>query len=192
MARLLEFNEAEALTAAMFAFRRLGYHGVSIKTLEAETGLSSGSLYNSFGGKDAIFERALNHYNETVVKERIQMHLGASDPITGLISLFQSVLDESEDGAFGCLLTNTAIEFAGQDNNASQGVRLGFGLLLTAFEAALMRLPNVSSRAAASASLRLLTYYQGLLVLVRHGHDKTTLHKTIITEINAITGELNA
>jgi hypothetical protein len=43
MARLLEFDETEALTAAMHAFRRLGYSGVSIKTLEAETRLSSGS-----------------------------------------------------------------------------------------------------------------------------------------------------
>lgn len=192
MARLLEFNEAEALTAAMHTFRRFGYNGVSIKTLEAETGLSSGSLYNSFGGKDAVFERVLTHYNETVVKKRIQIHLGALEPVAGLISLFQSLLDEPEDGAFGCLLTNTAIEFAGQDNNASQGVRLGFGLFLTAFEAALMRLPNVSSRAAVCASLRLLTYYQGLLVLIRHGYDKAALRNTIITEINAITGDLNA
>jgi len=68
MARELEFDKNEALTAAMNAFRRLGYGGVSIKTLEAETGLSSGSIYNSFGGKDAMFDRVLRHYNKNVVE----------------------------------------------------------------------------------------------------------------------------
>ncbi|NVK47015.1 MAG: hypothetical protein HWE33_11990 [Rhodobacteraceae bacterium] len=44
MASTQEFNEADALTAAMHAFRKYGYAGVSIKTLEAETELSSGSI----------------------------------------------------------------------------------------------------------------------------------------------------
>lgn len=192
MARLLEFNETEALTAAMHAFRRLGFAGVSIKTLETETGLSSGSIYNSFGGKDEVFKRVLDHYNDVVVAKRIREHLDNEEPISGLISLFQSLLEEPDDGAFGCLLTNSAIEFAGNDTIATKGIKKGFDQFLIAFNTALMRIPHMTPNAADQMSLQLLIYYQGLLVLIRHGHDKTNLRNTIKTEINAITGNSNA
>ena len=75
MARALEFDQDQALTSAMAVFRRLGYAGVSIKALEAETGLSSGSIYNSFGSKEALFARAVVHYNQIVVRQRLLTHL---------------------------------------------------------------------------------------------------------------------
>lgn len=176
----------------MRAFRKIGYSGVSIKILEAETGLSSGSLYNSFGGKGGLFERALDHYNDTVVDERIRTHLNESNPIGGLVSLFQSLLEEPDGGTYGCLLTNSSIEFAGSDTIASVCIRTGFDRFLAAFKQTLLTLPSIKPDAAERMSLRLLVYYQGLLVLIRHGYDKTTLHDTIKTEINAITGDKNA
>jgi len=45
--------------------------------------------------------------------KRIREHLDVAKPIKGLISLFESLLDEPNGNAFGCLLTNSAIEFAG-------------------------------------------------------------------------------
>ena len=43
MVRNRSFREEEVLSAAMEAFRRNGYGGVSIKDLERATGLTSGS-----------------------------------------------------------------------------------------------------------------------------------------------------
>lgn len=192
VARLLEFDETDALTAAMHAFRRLGYNGVSIKTLETETGLSSGSIYNSFGGKDAVFRRVLSHYNDTVVEKRISEHLDGAKPAEGLITLFESLLDEPNDGAFGCLLTNSAIEFSGSNTIASAEIRQGFERFLSAFRTALMTEGGANPDAVERTSLRLLAYYQGLLVLIRHGYDKDTLRDTIKSEIKDITGDLDA
>lgn len=191
MARTQEFNEDEALTSAMHAFRKFGYAGVSIKTLEAETGLSSGSIYNSFGGKEDVYRRVLAHYNETVVAKRIRVHLDEGDPVAGLISLFASLLDEPENGAFGCLLTNSAIEFSGQDSLAGASVHTGFDMFLTAFRNTLMRLPGMDATCADLKAMRLLIYYQGLLVLIRHGQDKSTLKSTLETEIKSIAGVTN-
>ncbi|MBL4646659.1 MAG: TetR/AcrR family transcriptional regulator, partial [Rhizobiales bacterium] len=157
-----------------------------------ETGLSSGSIYHSFGGKDAVFARVLSHYNDVVVAKRIREHLQNAEPMAGLISLFESLLDEPNDGAFGCLLTNSSIEFAGRENFAAAGIQQGFDLLLSAFKTALMRVPNINEDEAGRMSLRLHIYYQGLLVLIRHGYDKAALRNTIETEIKAITGDLNA
>ncbi|MET1416801.1 TetR/AcrR family transcriptional regulator [Roseibium sp. HPY-6] len=192
MGRPQEFDEGKALTAASHIFRRYGYGGVSVKTLEAETGLSSGSLYNSFGNKDAVFARVLDHYNETVVKSRIRTHLANPNSLAGLISLFQSLLEEPNDGAFGCLLTNSAIEFAGQDTAARTAIDDGFAAFLTAFKATILAIQDVSEAQADGMSLRLLTYYQGLLVLIRHGHDKASLRATIKDEITAIIGVIDA
>lgn len=191
MARQLEFDEDEALNRAMHTFRKFGYAGVSIKTLEAETGLSSGSLYNSFGGKEAVFERSLSHYNETVVKKRISKHLDAARPNDGLVSLFASLLEEPGGTAFGCLLTNSAIEFAGS-KSASLQVTFGYELFLAAFKATLLRIAALSEEEAETKSLRLLTFYQGLLVLIRQGYDKKALKNTIQDEISSIIGDNNA
>lgn len=192
MVRLLEFDENEALTKAMHIFRSLGYNGVSIKTLEKVTGLSSGSLYNSFGGKDALFKRALSHYNKTVVDKRIKVHLFGKPTLDGLVSLFESLLDEPGGHAHGCLLTNSAIEFAGSDNVAHEEIKRGFTRIQTAFEEALLQTPSLKNEEVRQLSLRLLTYYQGLLVLIRHGSDKTTLRPTINVEIKSILGVNNA
>lgn len=191
MPRQLEFDEGAALSAAMDAFRRRGYSGVSIKTLEAETGLSSGSIYNSFGSKDAVFESVLKHYNTVVVQKRIHSHLDGHDPVEGLATLFESLLDEPDDGAFGCLLTNCAVEFPGSETKAGIEIGRGFNLLLDAFSTALLAMPRVQPDAVNATSLRLLAYYQGLLVLIRHGYDKSTLRATIQSEIKSITGVLD-
>ena len=62
MVRSRSYDEDEVLARAMHAFRREGYAGISIPQLEAATGLSSGSIYNSFGDKRGIFFAAFEHY----------------------------------------------------------------------------------------------------------------------------------
>ena len=189
MSRPVEFNESEALTSAMEAFRRRSYYGVSIKVLEQETGLSSGSLYNSFGSKDRLFARVVDHYNQIVVARRIAAHIGAGGSAAGLMSMFVSLLDEPDGGSAGCLLTNTAIEFAGGHGAAVQGVSAGFDLLLAAFERALAGIE--SCKKPRIGALKLLIFYQGLLVLIRHGYSKNDLHQVISNEIGSIIGEDN-
>lgn len=185
MVRPVEFDETEALSAAMEAFRRRGYAGISIKDLERETGLSSGSLYNSFGNKGALFRRVLGHYKRMVVEGRIAEHFGERAPVEGLLSFFLSALDEPGGGALGCLLTNSAVEFAGEGDEM---IGTGFSLQLRAFEKQLTHLGQ-GARASTNA-LRLLAFYQGLLVLIRHGHDKAALASIIEAEIHSIAGDI--
>lgn len=187
MARPVEFDEKQTLTSAMEVFRRRGFAGVSIKTLEKDTGVSAGSLYNSFGNKDRLFVRAINHYNECVVANRLHRHLEVDDPGAGLLSMFLSLLDEPGGGSAGCLLTNSAIEFAGKGGAATDGVSDGFELLLRGFETALRRIGTVAE--PQRGALKLLILYQGLLVLIRHGHSKQDLCAVIHTEISSIAGE---
>jgi len=181
MPRTIEFDSDTVLSAAMHEFRRHGYAGASIKSLERATGLSSGSLYNSFGDKDELFVKALAHYNNTVVRKRIKEHLEGKPPADGIRSLFLSLLREPD----GCLLTNSAVEFGAGESVARAGVQEGLSLLENAFRAALDRLePN-----SAHMPVKLLALYQGILVLIRFGRPKRQIGELINSEINLILGE---
>src|SRR5260370_6206304 len=119
MVRSRSYDESEVLTGAMHAFRRSGYSGVSIPELEAATGLSAGSIYNSFGDKRGIFLAAFGHYLKAVLEQRISTFAQPANGLSGLRQLFLSLLGEPDGETFGCLITNSAIEF-GSDDAASR------------------------------------------------------------------------
>ena len=50
------------LDAAVRQFWRHGYASTSLPDLEAAKGLPRQSIYNRFGSKRALFQRALPHY----------------------------------------------------------------------------------------------------------------------------------
>lgn len=195
MSRNIEFDNNTVMLSAMREFRQHGYAGTSIKSLERVTGLSSGSLYNSFGGKDAIFTSALNHYNNVVVRQRVREHLEANPPAKGIRSLFLSLLDYSEPQPHGCLLTNSAIEFGAQNSVAKPGIEEGFEILEKGFQASIDRLMVEQNILAGSQAARqhihsaskLLAFYQGILVLVRFGRPKKQMRAHIDIEINQLT-----
>jgi AcrR family transcriptional regulator len=56
------FNYDEALDRAMHVFWRKGFEGASLNDLTAAMGLQPASLYNAFGNKRALFEKALARY----------------------------------------------------------------------------------------------------------------------------------
>lgn len=178
MPRTKSYDEDTVLCAAMEAFRVHGYGAVSIKQLEDSTGLKAGSIYNSFKDKAGLFEAALSHYNLKVVQGRIDTYLMPSQGLKGLRALFMSLLREPDGGRHGCLLTNTAIEFGGDSRGREHApgrrqLQAGLDLLRHAFERVLQQALAASELAldadVATAALKLLALYQGVLVLVRSG-----------------------
>lgn len=59
MARPKEFDEQEVVAKAVELFQRKGYDATSVRDLLEHTGLSSSSLYATFGGKQELFLHAL-------------------------------------------------------------------------------------------------------------------------------------
>lgn len=184
MGRSQEYDEDDVMTGALHAFRRKGYLGVSIKDLEAATGLKGGSIYNSYGDKAGLFEAAFAHYNRAVLRRRIADHAPQADSIDGLRKLFVTLLHEPNDESFGCLITNAAIEFGG---GAVLPACIGEGLRILS-EAFADRLESAQRAgrlrngvAVATLASKLLALYQGILVLVRAGWDKGAL-RTLIDE----------
>jgi TetR/AcrR family transcriptional regulator, transcriptional repressor for nem operon len=187
MGRNRAYDEDAVLGGAMQAFRRMGYQAASIRDLESATGLKAGSIYNSFGDKAGLFDAAFAHYNRAVLGGRIERHAPPEAGIDGLRRLFLSLLDEPGGTAFGCLITNTAVE-GGGSAAPHPGVAAGLGTLARTFAERLAaardthRLcPGVVPDIAAS---KLLALYQGILLLIRAGHDRAGLERLIDDEFD--------
>ncbi|WP_050789464.1 hypothetical protein [Roseibium aggregatum] len=85
-----------------------------------------------------------------------------------IAALFVSLLNEPGDDSVGCLLTNSAIEFAGGACPAEEDLERGFSPRRNAFEEFLLPIPDFNAEKASSDALHLLVFYQGLLVMIRN------------------------
>lgn len=187
MARPKSFDESTVLAGAMGAFRRLGYVAISIKDLERATGLSAGSIYNAFGDKAGLFSAAYAHYLDTVLKQRIAAYADPLYGLAGVKQLFTTLLAEPDDENYGCLITNSAIEFGAASDEPKALVREGFDILQAALLQSLIA--EGSQREGLdpeTVAIKLVALYQGVLVLVRAGYDKEKLSRAIDSEFDAL------
>lgn len=167
MARTRSFNEIEVLEAAMHAFRRDGYARVSIKQLERATGLTSGSLYNAYGDKDGLFRAAMARYVNGFVVERLRAHTGPHATLDDLEAYFRALLHEPLNDGFGCLVTNTAVEFGSSASIADEWISRALEAIAQGIRSVLER--ELGPAQAKPATNHLMLLSQGILVLVRGG-----------------------
>lgn len=111
------FDPSAALDASMRLFWAQGYEATSLDDLEAATGLSRSSLYNTFGSKHDLFDRSLLRYVD-VLEQHLLGPLGSgSAGLADLVRFFDRLGTQLDGGGAiaGCLLTNSLVEFAGTD-----------------------------------------------------------------------------
>jgi TetR/AcrR family transcriptional repressor of nem operon len=132
MARPREFDEDTVLDAAVLCFWRNGYEATSVKDLVAQTGITAASLYNAFGDKHSIYQRALDHYVEGSIADRIQ-RCERLLPLEGIEAFFDEIVRRSlnDQDHKGCMLVNAALDVAPED----QGFRKVLAGVLRQIEA---------------------------------------------------------
>lgn len=125
LARTASFDRHDVARAARAVFWSQGYEGAAIPDLEAATGLSRSSIYNSFGSKLGLFEAAVESYLNEVVRPRIQPLTGdVVEP--GALEAYLRDLGETfaeltpQTASNGCLLVNTAGSPIAKDANVAQ------------------------------------------------------------------------
>src|ERR1700757_4944113 len=94
MARPREFSEEAVLDAAVQCFWAHGYEATSVRDLIDKTGLTGASLYNAFGDKRALYQRALDHYVEASVADRIR-RCEAMEPRVAIEAFFGEIVKRS-------------------------------------------------------------------------------------------------
>jgi len=116
MARPREFDEETVLDAAVQCFWARGYEATSVRDLIEKTGITCASLYNAFGDKRALYQRALDHYVEDSVVDRIH-RCEALAPREAIGAFFAEIVRRSLDDHQhkGCMLVNAALDVAPND-----------------------------------------------------------------------------
>lgn len=114
MARPREFDEAAVLDAAIERFWLRGYEATSVRDLADEMNIAGASLYNTFGDKRGLYERALNRYLDQTFRERIRRIEPAHLPREAITTFLQEIIKRSltDKQRRGCMLVNSAIESA--------------------------------------------------------------------------------
>lgn len=116
MARPREFDENDVLDAAAQCFWARGYEGTSLRGLIESTGVTGASLYNAFGDKRALYEKALDRYVECSIADRIR-RCQDLPPREAISTFFAEIVKRSltDPERKGCMLVNAALEVAPHD-----------------------------------------------------------------------------
>lgn len=117
MARPQIFNREDALDAAIGCFWSRGFEATSIRDLISEMGIHGPSLYNAFGDKRGLFIEALQRYAASTMRERITRLEGLASPVSAIHAFFQELTEKSlsDPEKWGCMIVNTALDFAAHD-----------------------------------------------------------------------------
>lgn len=141
LGRPLEFDPHQAALAAMELFWQKGYEATSLQDLLNAMAISKSSFYQAFGSKHDLFEHCLALFRDRQVK-RMQAALEqAASGREFLRSVLQAVAAEAESPTApkGCLIMNTASEFAGRDAGIASLVAEGAREFAGVFRAAVLR-----------------------------------------------------
>ncbi|MDT8452145.1 MAG: TetR/AcrR family transcriptional regulator [Gammaproteobacteria bacterium] len=168
----------------MQLFWRKGYESTSLNDLLRETGLSKSSLYQTFGSKHLLFEQSIDRYRQCLVKDLKAMLNNARSGRQFIEDMFYSVADEvkGKNARRGCLVMNTASEFAQSDLVIAGLVKQGTRGFYDVFETAVRRtqsegeIPaNEDTRALA---IYLVTAMSGLKTQVKAGASAADIIST--------------
>jgi TetR/AcrR family transcriptional repressor of nem operon len=110
-----EFDEDQALQAAMEVFWKRGYDDASCDELLGAMGINAGSMYATFGDKRALYEKAFDSYCQTNFAGVLKILNGTGSPLENVREL---VSCWGKMDCKGCMVFNTLIEFG----NESKGV----------------------------------------------------------------------
>lgn len=119
MARPAEFDRSEVLNKAMEIFWRTGYIATSVTDLVHATNLKPGSLYGAFNSKRGLFLEVIDNYANrslTRISECMEQSDSAIDAVAHFFSCMCKELENDELGK-GCLMINTLLELATEDDD---------------------------------------------------------------------------
>lgn len=139
MGRPKTYDRAQVTDRAMRLFWERGYHATSTRELAEAMEVNPYSLYAEFGSKEALFDAAIDRYEQIVV----QHHFGKLETPTASLEEVRAVLDFFGDNGSragserGCLMCNTSTERAPSVEASRLTTARFIGRVSAAFENAL-------------------------------------------------------
>ncbi len=175
-----QFEPDVALEQAMKVFWAHGYEATSLSELQKHMGIGKKSLYDTFGNKQSLFLKALEHYAHTNLRDLRRRLQAAGSPLGNLTQLLRDWQHmHSQPGSCGCMLGTNIADFNTDDAAIAkimrqylQQVEDLFAKTLTAAQAQGELRPETHPRDLARL---LLCTTQGVALLGRVMEDDATL-----------------
>ena len=181
MARPRGFESGEVLDRAKAVFWANGYEGSSIGALAAATGLKTGSLYNAFGNKHALYLKTLDRYGEREIAAAVawieRQDCRGAEAVAGFL---KTIAAQVESGAYrnGCFLCNAAVDRAAADSAVAARIGANLAPLRRAFHEKLRADPRTNEAATMLADFALAAYL-GMFVMIRGGGDGAMVRRAV-------------
>lgn len=127
MGRTKRFDTAQVVRAARGVFWAHGFEDASLPALQEATGLSTSSIYHSFGSKRGLFDAAVESYLDEVARPRWRP-LDAETVERGALADYLAALRAVllTPGTFpsdhGCLLIRSASESIAADEAVARAI----------------------------------------------------------------------
>ena len=185
MARTRQFDENQALEAAMRVFWARGYEGTSIQDLESAMGLNRTSIYNAFGNKRAVFNRVLDTYKTGVMGRLFMQMDDAPDIREGMRRLLNGALDIhfDEDNPGGCLVVLSLLESDQHDNASVDVLSKTIHSLKDELQRRLQRAKKSGELSkdlnVAATATTIATTMAGMMVMGKAQFSRAALNKTV-------------
>lgn len=192
-----QFDPDVALDRVLQVFWEKGYEATSVSDLVAATGLNKSSIYNEFGSKDALYERALERYMRArmaVIDEVVAQGSRGLDDIATLLAFMREEVTTSDVGRLGCFAVNDATEFGSASDRAAQSSRKWRDGIRAAVSAALSRAEDRGEIAPGSAAIYadvFVPWMLGMSVVARGGADDDEV-ESLFDAAEALLGEIRS
>jgi TetR/AcrR family transcriptional repressor of nem operon len=115
MARLVEFDEEQAIQKAMEVFWKKGYAATSMRDLTDAMQINSSSLYNTIGDKHQLFIRCIKHYTKMRIRAVEQRYTNFASPIQALENFIKDAADIITTEPNSCMCIKATFEIEGED-----------------------------------------------------------------------------
>jgi AcrR family transcriptional regulator len=121
LGRPLGFDRTAALDQLVTLFWDRGYEDVNQQQMAEATGLSTSSLYNSFGTKPETYREVLARYADLMahVLEPLEHGTRGRDDLHATLDRIDTLI-RSPRGAYGCLLTRSMMTLASHDEKVAE------------------------------------------------------------------------
>nr|WP_299342071.1 TetR/AcrR family transcriptional regulator [Allomuricauda sp.] len=192
MPRTKQFDEKEVLNKAMELFWEKGFHATSIQDLVSHLGINRASLYDTFGGKEELFNRAFQTYRNASGDMVKGLLAGGASVKQGFEKLFDFAIEEAvkDNARKGCFVVNTTTELIPGDSDIHNILRNNLDhvgkLFATYIQKGIDQGEIDSSKNAKEIGLMLFTFYNGFRVVSKIDADPKKLKRMVAIALSVL------
>jgi len=181
MPRVKLFDENEVLEKAIEMFWKKGYHATSIQDLVTFLGINRGSLYDTYGGKKELFDKAFQQYRTVNINGVSSFFESQNNVKQGFRTLFEMGIKESiaDQDKKGCFVVNTTTELIPGESELLNTLQENKKMFETIFYNFLLK-GQLNGEISKSKNIKIIshlffTFYNGLKVIAKVQSDPKEL-----------------